>query len=92
VAGVFGRWRCRWNAHPPTAPVVIGFGNLFPIGISVTVALAPERAALASGRAGMMTSFAVLLAPLTAGTLADATSLMAALAVCLSRPRSRRPG
>jgi hypothetical protein len=47
----------------------------------VTVALAPERAALASGRAVAMTSFAVLLAPLTVGTLADATSLTAALAV-----------
>jgi MFS family permease len=59
----------------------LGLGNLFPMGISVTVALAPGRAALASGRAVMMTSFAVLLAPLTVGTLADATSLTAALAV-----------
>ena len=47
--------------------------------MSVTVALAPERAVLASGRAVAMTSFAVLLAPLTVGTLADATSLKAAL-------------
>jgi fucose permease len=59
----------------------IGLGNLFPMGISVTVALAPERAALASGRAVVVTSFAVLLAPLTVGTLADATSLTAALGV-----------
>src|SRR5829696_6333949 len=59
----------------------IGLGNLFPMGISVTVALAPERAALASGRAVAMTSFAVLLAPLTVGTLADVTSLTAALGV-----------
>jgi MFS family permease len=58
-----------------------GLGNLFPMGMSVTVALAPERAALASGRAVMVTSFAVLLAPLTVGTLADATSLRAALGV-----------
>jgi hypothetical protein len=36
---------------------------------------------LASGRAVAMTSFAVLLAPLTVGTLADATSLKAALGV-----------
>jgi hypothetical protein len=49
--------------------------------VSVTVALASERAALASGRAVLMTSFAVLLAPLTVGTLADATSLKAALAI-----------
>jgi MFS family permease len=59
----------------------LGLGNLFPMGISVAVALAPERAALASGRAVAMTSFAVLLAPLTVGTLADATSLTAALGV-----------
>ena len=59
----------------------IGVGNLFPMGMSVTVALAPERTALASGRAVAMTSFAVLLAPLTVGALADATSLTAALGV-----------
>jgi hypothetical protein len=34
---------------------------------------------LASGRAVAMTSLAVLVAPLTVGTLADATSLKAAL-------------
>ena len=59
----------------------LGLGNLFPMGLSVTVALAPGRAVLASGRAVAMTSFAVLLAPLTVGTLADATSLKAALGV-----------
>jgi len=59
----------------------IGLGNLFPMGLSVTVALAPERAGAASGRAVGVTSFAVLLAPLTVGTLADATSLTAALGV-----------
>jgi fucose permease len=59
----------------------LGLGNLFPMGLSVTVALAPGRAVLASGRAVLMTSFAVLLAPLTVGTLADATSLTAALGV-----------
>ena len=59
----------------------LGIGNLFPMGIAVAVALAPERASLASGRAVVTTSFAVLLAPLTVGTLADATSLSAALAV-----------
>ena len=63
------------------------------MGMSVTVALAPERAALASGRAVVMTSFAVLLAPLTVGTLADATSLKAALGVVPVAARcSRRPG
>jgi MFS family permease len=58
-----------------------GLGNLFPMGLSITVALAPGRAMLASARAVLMTSFAVLLAPLTVGTLADATSLRAALGV-----------
>jgi len=59
----------------------LGLGNLFPMGLSVTVALAPGQAVPASGRAVAMTSFAVLLAPLTVGTLADATSLKAALGV-----------
>ena len=75
---------------PSTAPVPalagltllgLGLGNLFPMGLSVTVSLAPERAALASARAVAVTSFAVLLAPLTVGALADATSLTAALGV-----------
>jgi len=59
----------------------LGIGNLFPMGASLTVALAPERPALASGRVVAMTSFAGLLAPLTVGTLADTTSLKAALVV-----------
>jgi fucose permease len=75
---------------PSTSPVQalaglsllgIGLGNLFPMGMSLTVALAPERAALASGRAVSTTSLAVLLAPLTVGALADATSLTAAFGV-----------
>jgi MFS family permease len=59
----------------------LGLGNLFPMGVSVAIALAPGRAELASGRTVAMASFAVLLAPLTVGTLADATSLRAALGV-----------
>jgi MFS family permease len=76
-----------WPSRAPAQALVgllllgIGLGNLFPMAVSVTVALASERAALASGRAVLMTSFAVLLAPLTVGTLADATSLKAALAI-----------
>ena len=76
-----------WPSTGPAQALVglsllgIGLGNLFPMGLSVTVALAPDRAVLASGRAVVMTSFAVLLAPLTVGTLADATSLTAALGV-----------
>ncbi|CUR58671.1 Major facilitator superfamily MFS_1 [metagenome] len=59
----------------------VGIGNLFPMALSMTVALAPDRAALASGRAVSVTSLAVLLAPLTVGSLADATSLKAALLI-----------
>jgi MFS family permease len=59
----------------------IGLGNLFPMAVSVTVGLAPGLAALASGRAVAMSAFAVLLAPLAVGTLADATSLKTALGV-----------
>ena len=76
-----------WPSTGPAQALVglsllgIGLGNLFPMGMSVTVALAPGRAVLASGRAVAVTSFAVLLAPLTVGTLADATSLTAALGV-----------
>src|SRR5215213_2805368 len=76
-----------WPSTGPAQALVglsllgIGLGNLFPMGVSVVVALAPDRAVLASGRAVAMTSFAVLLAPLTVGTLADATSLTAALGV-----------
>jgi fucose permease len=74
-----------WPSTGPAQALVglsllgIGLGNLFPMGMSVAVALAPGRAVLASGRTVAMTSFAVLLAPLTVGTLADATSLKAAL-------------
>ena len=59
----------------------IGLGNLYPMRISLAVALAPEQSSLASGRVVAVTSFAVLLAPLTVGTLADQTSLMVALGV-----------
>jgi predicted MFS family arabinose efflux permease len=76
-----------WPSRAPVPALLglsllgLGVGNLFPMGISLTVALVPARATLASGRAVVVTSFAVLLAPLTVGALADATSLTAALAV-----------
>ena len=75
---------------PATGPAIalagllvlgIGLGNLFPLGLSVTVGLAPDHAQLASSRAVLVTSAAVLLAPLTVGALADATSISAALGV-----------
>ncbi|MFL6152948.1 MAG: MFS transporter [Ornithinibacter sp.] len=59
----------------------VGIGNLFPMGVSVAVGLAPGRSATASGRVVVVTAVAILLAPLTVGTLADATSLKAALVV-----------
>jgi MFS family permease len=76
-----------WPSKGPAQALVglvllgIGLGNLYPLGLSVTVALAPGRTAAASGRAVGVSAFAVLLAPLTVGTLADATSLTAAFAV-----------
>jgi fucose permease len=59
----------------------VGLGNLFPMGLSLAISLAPGRAVQASGRAVMMTAGAALAAPLTVGTVADATSLKAALLV-----------
>jgi fucose permease len=76
-----------WPARAPAQALVglsllgLGLGNLFPMGVSVTVALAPGRTVRATGRAVAMTFLAVLLAPLTLGALADATTLTAALAV-----------
>lgn len=59
----------------------VGVGNLFPMGLSVAVSLTPGQTAAASGRVVLMTSVAILLAPLTVGALADATSLKASLTV-----------
>jgi MFS family permease len=59
----------------------VGLGNLFPMGLSVAVALAPGQSTAASGRVVVMTSAAVLFAPLTVGALADATSLGLALGI-----------
>ena len=76
-----------WPAASPAQVAVglavmgIGIGNLFPFALAVCVGLAPDRAQLASSRAVMIGSCAVLLAPLTIGALADATSLTAALAI-----------
>jgi fucose permease len=83
AVGFFVTWP---SVAPPQALVGlallgIGLGNLFPLGMSLAVALVPTRAASASGRAVAMSSLAVLLAPLMVATLADATSLKDALAV-----------
>jgi fucose permease len=59
----------------------VGLGNLFPLALAVCVGLAPDRAQLASSRAVLVGGAAVLLAPLTIGALADATSIGAALLV-----------
>jgi fucose permease len=76
-----------WPAGSPAQTVAglaiigLGLGNLFPFALAVAVALAPERAQLASSRAVLAGSAAVLLAPLTIGALADATSITSALLV-----------
>jgi hypothetical protein len=51
------------------------------MAIALAVSLAPGQTALASGRGVLTSSAAVLLAPLAVGTVADATSLTAALGV-----------
>ena len=83
AAGFAILWPSKGSAQALVGLVLlgVGLGNLFPMGTSVTVALAPEQAMLASGRVVAMSAFAVVLAPLTVGTLADATSLTAALGV-----------
>jgi len=58
-----------------------GLGNLFPMGVSLTVGLSPGLAGPASGRTVAVTSFAVVLAPLTVGTLADVAGLKTAIGV-----------
>ncbi len=76
-----------WTAATPAQALVgltllgVGLGNLFPMAVSLTVALAPGRATAASSRAVATSSFAGLLTPITVGTLADTTSLTAALGV-----------
>jgi MFS family permease len=83
AAGFAVLWPSTSPAQALAGLVLVGtgLGNLFPMGMSVAVALAPGRAALASGRAVAMTATAVLVAPLAVAGLADATSLTAALGV-----------
>ena len=58
-----------------------GNGNLYPMAVALALAAAPERAALAGGRAVTVAATAVVLLPLALGRLADAIGLTAALAV-----------
>jgi MFS family permease len=83
LAGFAVVWPSTWQAQSAVGMLLlgVGVGNLFPMGLSVAVSLAPGRTAAASGRVVLMTSVAILLAPLTVGTLADATSLKASLTV-----------
>jgi len=76
-----------WTSTDPVVAVPglvllgAGIGNLFPMTVSVAVGVAPEQAAKVSGRAVAASAGAILLAPVTIGALADATSLRAALVV-----------
>jgi fucose permease len=69
------------QAAPGIAILGVGVGNLFPMAVSSAVAISPDRAGQVSGRAVAASAAAVLLAPLTIGLLADASSLVAALSV-----------
>jgi len=59
----------------------VGLGNLYPLGTSVAIALAPGNAGAVSGRAVALSALAGVVAPLTIGPLADAMSLSVALLV-----------
>jgi hypothetical protein len=68
----------------PRSPALVlglGLGNFLALGLSVTVGIAPDH--VASSRAVLATSAAVLLAR-SPSALADATSITAALACCLA--------
>jgi MFS family permease len=85
VAG--GGFAVFWPLTTPEQALIalgllgVGLGNLYPFATAVTMSLAPTQAAAASGRGVAMASLAGMLAPLTVGPLADATSLSAALLV-----------
>lgn len=57
----------------------LGVSVLFPLGLALAVAGAPDRAAVVSGRCVVAGSSAVLLGPLVVGQLADAVGLRPAL-------------
>jgi predicted MFS family arabinose efflux permease len=66
-----------------TGLVLLGLGiaGLFPLGLALAVAGAPDRAAVVSARCIVAGSSAVLLGPLVVGQLADAVGLRTALAL-----------
>jgi predicted MFS family arabinose efflux permease len=59
----------------------LGTGNLFPIGFSIAMGLAPDHATIASSRVILAASAATLLAPITIGSLADALSIKTGMAI-----------
>ena len=76
-------WRSELPALTAVGLAVLGagIGNLFPMAVAAAVGLAPDRAGQVSGRVVAVSAGAILLAPVTVGALADATSLQAALGV-----------
>jgi len=87
MAVAFGGFAVLWSAADPAQSLVglvalgLGLGNLFPMAVALIVDLEPRLAALASGRAVVASSVAVLSVPLLVGRLADSTSLRVALLV-----------
>jgi MFS family permease len=69
------------QAGPGLVLLGAGIGNLFPMVVSAAVAVAPDQAGQVSGRVVVASAGAIVLAPVTVGALADATSLRAALMV-----------
>jgi fucose permease len=76
-----------WTATGPAPTVAgllllgLGVGNLFPTSVSLALGVAPDRSDRASGLTVAASAGSILLAPVTVGTLADATSVRGSLLV-----------
>ena len=56
----------------------VGLGVLYPVSASVTLATAPDQAALASGRVVLASGIAMLVAPFVLGMAAEVSSVLTA--------------
>lgn len=76
-----------WLAPQPAIAVVglgitgFGVGSLFPLGLSMALAIAADQADAASGWVSLGSGLAILVAPFTLGWLADRLDLGSAFAI-----------
>jgi len=76
-----------WLAPNPVIAVVglgitgFGVGSLFPLGLSMALTIAADRADAASGWVSLGSGLAILVAPFTLGWLADAFDLGSAFTI-----------